>query len=92
MSYQPSSRLGIEVPDPLWGAEGIDVLLLGQGVSSRLPRPVLSPAEWRQRACLYQSIATRSRPQSEVLEACDRDPELQERWVAGFESVGPAFG
>ncbi len=92
LSYQRSALAGIEVPDPLWGAEGVDVLLLGQGVPARLPRPALSRAAWRQRARLYQEVAERGRPQAEALETLDRQPELLERWVADFRRVGPAFG
>ena len=92
LSYQPATLAGVDVPDPLWGAEGVDLLLLGQGVESLLPAPALSRAQWRQRARLYQQAAARSTPQRQAFEILDRQPELLERWVAGFERLGPAFG
>ena len=92
LSYQRAAVAGIETPDPLWGAEGIDVLLLGQGVPAMLPRPVLDRAAWLQRAGLYQEVAAQGTSQAELLERLDREPELLDRWVAEFELVGPAFG
>ncbi len=68
------------------------MLLLGQGLSAKLPRPGIDRAAWRQRARLYQEVATRGTSQASLLDLLDREPELLERWVAGFERVGPAFG
>ena len=91
LSYQGAALAGVDVPDPLWGAEGVDVLLLGQGVPARLPEPAVSRAEWQKRVALYQRLAEGT-PQAEALEILDREPELLERWVAELERVGPAFG
>jgi tryptophan halogenase len=38
---------GFDYPDPLWGPEGVDTLLLGQGVPCRMPEPPGSEAGWR---------------------------------------------
>ncbi len=91
LSYQPLSLDSHAVPDPLWGAEGIDLLLLGQGVPCRLPRPATSREEWQARTDLYRQAAERALPQAEALGVLDRRPELLDSWIAAFERVGPAF-
>ena len=89
LSYQ---RTGFDYPDPLWGAQGIDVLLLGQGVPTALPRPVVGRQDWHRRARLYRDFARRATPQAEALEVLDQQPELLDRWVEAFRRFGPAFG
>ena len=92
LSYQGAALAGFPYPDPLWGAEGVDVLLLGQGVPTRLPQPLTTPAEWHRRIDLYRATADSSLPQACALEILDDEPALLAEWVAAFQRVGPAFG
>ncbi len=91
LSYQRSAASRFDYPDPLWGPEGIDVVLLGQGVPSRLPRPAASRREWAARLSLARAAVRQAAPQAPALEALDRRSELLERWVEAFRRVGPAF-
>lgn len=91
LSYQRALSASFDYPDPLWGAEGIDVVLLGQGVPTRLPRPLTSSREWDRRRRLYQRSAKTATPQRQALAVFDREPHLLRRWIQSFERVGPAF-
>ncbi len=91
LSYNPSLLRNFDVPDPLWGAEGIDLLLMGQHVPTTLPQPRLNRAEWQQRTRLYRDVTRRMLPQAQALEFIDQRPELLRQWVAAFQRVGPAF-
>ena len=90
LSYDPVLA-AFEYPDPLWGAEGVDLLLLGQQVPTRLPRPGRSRGEWRQWLGLCQAAVARAIPQAEALAALDREGELLDRFGRAFRDVGPAF-
>ncbi|HYO13267.1 MAG TPA: TOMM precursor leader peptide-binding protein [Thermoanaerobaculia bacterium] len=91
LSYESAARAAFDYPDPLWGPEGIDTLLLGQGVRGRLPRPVLGPDAWAERLRLARSIVARAAPHERALEILARHPELLDRMVAQFRAAGPAF-
>ena len=91
LSYQPAVCDSFQVPDPLWGAEGIDVILAGQQVAARLPQPAVSRAEWSQRTRLYRDVTSRAAPQAQALRALSGEPELLEHWVAALRGFGPAF-
>ncbi|MEM7584508.1 MAG: tryptophan halogenase family protein [Acidobacteriota bacterium] len=91
LSYDPALLRSFEAPDPLWGAEGIDVLLMGQRVPSHLPKPRLGRTGWRQRARLFEDATRQMLPQAQALELLDREPELLHDWARAFERFGPAF-
>ncbi|MEM7355378.1 MAG: tryptophan halogenase family protein [Acidobacteriota bacterium] len=92
LSYQPTIRQGFTYPDPLWGAEGIDAILLGQRVPARLPQPELDRREWQHRVELYRQQAQRGIRQADALAAIKNYPEILQRWVAVLRRFGPAFG
>ena len=83
---------GFNAPDPLWGPEGIDLLLLGQ----RLPH---SPApvkrrfadRWRRQVEGWQHGLADGIDQGRWLAELDRSPDLRRRFVEAFERHGPAF-
>lgn len=67
LSYDRASRYH-DYPDPLWGPEGIDTILLGQGVPAPLPRPRISAPLWQHRQRLAQNVVQASLTHSEFLE------------------------
>ncbi|MCP3960801.1 MAG: tryptophan 7-halogenase [bacterium] len=89
LSYQ---EVRVETPDPLWGAEGIDVLLLGQGVPAKLPRPTVGRRDWLRQAELYAEHARRATPHARALEVLDERSELLAAWAEELRRFGPAFG
>ena len=91
LSYQALTREHFNYPDPLWGPEGIDVLLLGQGVAGRRPRPALDRDAWRRRVELGRGIVARAPSQADVLRRFTEEPASLERLAAAFRAVGPAF-
>lgn len=91
LSYQPAIRDAFEYPDPLWGPEGIDTLLLGQGVPCALPVPRIPEGAWKSRTERMQALVARAIPQAEALDRMAADPLLLERFVEAFRAAGPAF-
>lgn len=91
LSYDPALAASFPYPDPLWGAEGVDLILLGQRVPARLPRPRMERAAWQERRRLAERVALRAPEQSAALALLRERPELLERFVASLRDVGPAF-
>ncbi len=92
LSYDRLITQNFAYPDPLWGPQGIDLILLGQHVPCRLPRPALAKSAWQQRVRAQQKVARRAVPHSRALAQLANRPEWLEALVAGFRAVGPAFG
>jgi tryptophan halogenase len=82
---------GFDYPDPLWGPEGVDTLLLGQGVPCRMPEPPGSEAGWRAEVEEWRRYARRCLSQAELLASLPEHPELLEQLEAAFRARGPAF-
>lgn len=91
LSYDRAARRHFDYPDPLWGPEGIDVILLGQRAASRLPRPSIGREEWGRRVELGRRIVARSPRQEEALAGLAAEPERLHRLEAAFQAAGPAF-
>jgi tryptophan 7-halogenase len=91
LSYDPLARAAFDYPDPLWGPEGIDLLLLGQGVEGRLPRPPLGRRRWEEKLRLSRAVAARALPQARALPLLHQRPELLAGFVQALREVGPAF-
>jgi tryptophan halogenase len=91
LSYDPSARAAFDYPDPLWGPEGIDALLLGQGVPGRRPRPSLNRSAWDERLRLARATVARAVPHAEALRLLRDEPELLEAFVDAFRAAGPAY-
>lgn len=91
LSYQPGLGRLFDPPDPLWGAQGIDLLLLGQGVEANLPEPPRSRDEYRLWTEQARTSVDRALTHDEALEAFDERPELLEELTAEFRRVGAAF-
>jgi tryptophan halogenase len=91
LSYDPAVRNAFDYPDPLWGPEGIDTLLLGQGVPCRLPRPLLPAGAWRAQVARARATAARATPHAAALGLLAIRPDLRERFAAAFRARGPAF-
>ncbi len=91
LSYDPALRNSFDYPDPLWGPEGIDTLLLGQGVPCRLPRPHLSAVAWHARVARMREVVARAAPHSKALEMLAARPDLLESFAATFRATGLAF-
>jgi len=92
LSYDPASREAFDYPDPLWGPEGIDTLLLGQGVlPARLPRPRLGAGAWEDRLRLARMAVGRALGHREALDLLGRDPALLARLEDAFRAAGAAF-
>jgi tryptophan halogenase len=92
LSFDPVLSNSFDYPDPLWGPEGIDVILLGQGVPTRLPLPTTDQDSWRAHVLRCRRAVARSLPQAEALHHLDQSPELLESFAETFRRAGPAFG
>jgi tryptophan halogenase len=91
LSYDRAARLHFDYPDPLWGPEGVDAILLGQGVPSRLPRPLVDRAAWESWKSRCRSVLRRALPQGRALELAAGRPWLLETLAAAYRAAGPAF-
>ena len=91
LSYDPAVRSLFQAPDPLWGAEGIDLILLGQNVPAHLPRPRLSTLPWRRHVAACHSLIAGAPEQIPLLESLERRPENLQAFVEAFRKAGPAF-
>jgi len=86
---------GFRYPDPLWGPEGIDVLLLGQGVpwAGRGHRPAdASPGAeaLRNRRAAWCVWLDEALPAAEALRCLHTRPALLESLAEAFRRHGPA--
>jgi tryptophan halogenase len=91
LSYDPALRGAFDYPDPLWGPEGIDALLLGQGVPCHLPRPLLAAGAWHARIAQARATVARAAPHAAALDLLAVRPDLRERFADAFRAAGPAF-
>ena len=83
--------LEFAAPDPLWGAEGIDLLLLGQGVEPGPLRPRRGAAEHRAWLARTRRLAAGALGHGELLTELDRHPEVADALAAPFLAHGPAY-
>jgi len=79
-------------PDPLWGAAGIDLLLLAQGAACALPVPAAGEAAFRAWQQAARARVAGALPQREVLRRLAEDPALVAAFAEPFRAAGPAFG
>jgi len=91
LTYDPAARAAFDYPDPLWGPEGIDAILLGQGVEGHRPRPLLDRETWGERMRRARAVVTHAERHERALELLAGHPELLEEMVAAFRQTGPAF-
>jgi tryptophan halogenase len=91
LTYDPAARAAFDYPDPLWGPEGIDAILLGQGVEGLRPRPHLDRAAWTGKTRRTHAVAARAVRHEEALHLLAGHPELLDEMVAAFRQAGPAF-
>ncbi|HKH49870.1 MAG TPA: tryptophan 7-halogenase [Thermoanaerobaculia bacterium] len=91
LTYDPAARAAFDYPDPLWGPEGIDAILLGQGVEGYRPRPLLDRAAWTEKTHRTRAVVARAERHERALELLVGYPELLDEMVAAFRAAGPAF-
>ena len=91
LTYDPAARAAFDYPDPLWGPEGIDAILVGQGVEGHRPRPLLDHESWREKMSRARAVAARAERHERALELLSAHPELLDQMVTAFREAGPAF-
>ncbi len=92
LAADPALAGAVDFPDPLWGPEGIDLLLLGQGVRPNRPvRPALHPAAWAERQRLARAVAASAASHEQALVLLAERPDLLARFIRPFQAAGPAF-
>ncbi len=91
LSYDPEMGAAFDYPDPLWGAEGVDTILLGQRAPTRPPRPAWSRAAWLRWKRASAACVQRAADHGQASAALADQPELLNQFAAAFQRVGPAF-
>jgi tryptophan 7-halogenase len=91
LTYDPAARAAFDYPDPLWGPEGIDAILLGQGVEGHRPRPLLDRAVWTEKMHRARAVVARAESHERALQLLAEDPRLLDGMAAAFREAGPAF-
>jgi tryptophan halogenase len=91
LARDPALAGAVDFPDPLWGPEGIDLLLLGQEVAGRRPRPALPRSVWEERQRLARAAVARAAGHAHALALLGDHPELLRRFIEPFRAAGPAF-
>ncbi len=92
LSCNRALRSAFDYPDPLWGAEGIDILLLGQRLPCPEPRTHTAEDTWQRWTKLAESQVQRAPDQARALALMRERPELLQAFLESFQRVGPAFG
>ena len=80
-----------EYPDPLWGAQGIDVLLLGQEVGCRFPVSSQTKAGWVNQLRSHHELVCQAANQAEALASVQESSGLLGALAGKFRLAGPAF-
>ncbi len=80
LSCDPLMAESFDYPDPLWGPEGIDVILLGQQVETTGASPFLDEASWRSQLDDCRSLLAQAASHRDALEILDRRPDLLDRF------------
>jgi len=91
LSYDRALAGVFDYPDPLWGAEGVDLILMGQKVPCEPPQPVMSREKWQERRRLTDEVVEKALEQARALELVAQRPELLEDFVGKLRARGPAF-
>ena len=73
------------------GPEGIDAILLGQGVDGYRPRPFLDRATWSDRRRRAREVVARAESPERALRLLAEDPGLLDGMVAAFRRRGRRF-
>ena len=77
--------------DPLWGPEGVDVILAGLGLSCPVPTPQQAHAAWSSRLEAQQALVSRALDGDKALAALESNWADLAHVLAPFTQVGPAF-
>lgn len=89
---QPELWQSFRIPDPLWGPEGVDLLLLAQGLKPALSSIPEASSQWQQRQQHQISRANTALSQAQALREMDDHPQLIRQLENCFKNRGPAFG
>ena len=81
-----------EIGDRVFGAEGVDFLLLGQGVSHPPLQPESSREDWLQLLARQRGIVTRSYDQRTALELMREQPEFLSQLISSPRSWCHQYG
>ncbi|MEE8583852.1 MAG: tryptophan halogenase family protein [Acidobacteriota bacterium] len=90
LSYDRSLS-AFDYPDPLWGAQGIDLLLLGQEVGCRFPVSSQTKAGWLEQVQIWRKVVQQAAWQSEPLASLQERPYVLANFASEFRSAGPAY-
>lgn len=91
LAYQAPTSFAFDYPDPLWGAEGIDTILLGQQLPTHLPQPNHHALRWQHCLQMSKPLVQQSLSQANAYDQFKNQPELLTKVLRAFKSVGPAF-
>jgi tryptophan halogenase len=92
LTYNPYLAEIFDYPDPLWGPEGVDVILLGQALEGHLPQPAVSKKAWLRWQQRAQQWIERLPDQAQLFKLFQEDPSQLAAFEQVLRNVGPAFG
>ena len=90
LSAAPTS-LPFPYPDPLWGAEGVDVLLAGQGISTPPAKLGSLQQSFPLMVREWRNLTSQGIPQNRALKLFETKANLLPEFARAFADVGPAF-
>lgn len=91
LTLNASALAGFSYADPLWGAEGVDTLLLGQRLPTRLNQPDTSKAAWARWLMDARNLRDQLVDQRQLLSAIQAQPGLADQLGAIYSQIGSAF-
>ncbi len=91
LSANPGIVDSYPYPDPLWGPEGVDTLLLGMGLACPLPQPGTSATAWRRWQAETRAWVGQMAPAHEAFSLTQADEGLMRQLAGVFRGAGPAF-
>ncbi|MDJ0840577.1 MAG: tryptophan 7-halogenase [Acidobacteriota bacterium] len=77
--------------DPLWGPEGVDIILAGQGVACPLPDRGHDATAWSARREVYRQLILRSSSVEAAMRRLQENPGELDELATPFLEKGPAF-
>jgi len=91
LSAIPEMKHLFTYPDPLWGPEGVDILLLGQNVETPPLRPHVNAKNWKSHVRDCSHFLNRCQTHEQALKSMAEHPEILKTMAARFRQAGPAF-
>ncbi len=81
LSYYRGGHRVFGAQDAIWGPQGVDIILMGQQVPTRVPLPLTDELTWKQRVRAQRGIVSRCMTEESALKVLENDPSILESFA-----------